>query len=159
VLVFGLFLNNFKLLQYPIVRKFLSFDRLTEVTKEMKLMTAETAFIIRTFFFLLFGYSIDLISLKSWEVVIIGFTIICVIILFRLFFLRFFLKITSAPLTLIAPRGLITILLYYSIPEQQRIENLSEGVLFLVIVFTGIMMTIGLMLHRETPEESFEKII
>jgi hypothetical protein len=82
-----------------------------------------------------------------------------VIILFRLFFLRFFLKITSAPLTLIAPRGLITILLYYSIPEQQRIENLSEGVLFLVIVFTGIMMTIGLMLHRETPEESFEKII
>jgi len=159
VLVFGLFLNNFRLLNYPIIRNFFSFERLTDVTKEMKLMTAETAFIIRTFFFLLFGYSINLVSLKNWEVVIIGFVIITVIILFRLFFLRLFLKITSAPLMLIAPRGLITILLYYSIPEQQRIQNLSEGVLFVVIVLSGIMMTIGLMLHKETPESQLEKIL
>lgn len=54
VLCFGLVLNNFRLFDYPFVHTFLSFDRLSDVTKELKLMTAETAFIIRTFFFLLF---------------------------------------------------------------------------------------------------------
>lgn len=88
-----------------------------------------------------------------------GLIIIGITLVLRFFFLRFALKISSAPLTLIAPRGLITILLFYSIPESQRIENLSEGVLFIVIVFTGLMMTIGLLLNKQNPKENVEDII
>jgi NhaP-type Na+/H+ or K+/H+ antiporter len=159
VLCFGLVLNNFRLFNYPIVRKLLSFDRLNDVNKELKLMTAETAFIIRTFFFLLFGYSVDLALLKSTEVLLIGLAIISLTIVLRFFFLRFLLKINSAPLTLIAPRGLITVLLFYSIPEAQRMQGLSEGVLFIVIVFTGLAMTIGLLLSRQSQKERIEDII
>lgn len=159
VLCFGLVLNNFRLFDYPIVHKFLSFDRLRDVTKEMKLMTAETAFIIRTFFFLLFGYSMDLSLLKSSEVISIGFVIIVLTILLRFVFLRVFLKIKSAPIMLIAPRGLITILLFYSIPESQRLHDLSEGVLFIVIVFTSLLMTVGLLLTKQTLKENIEDVI
>ena len=159
VLFFGLVLNNFKLLDYPVVHKYFSFERLNEVTKEMKLMTAETAFIIRTFFFLLFGYSINLHLLLSKEVLIMGLVIITITIILRFVFLKYFLKISSAPLTLMAPRGLITILLFYSIPENQRLHDLSEGVLFIVIVFTSLMMTVGLLFYKQTLKERIEDVI
>lgn len=159
VLCFGLVLNNFRFFDYPIVHRFLSFDKLNDVSKELKLMTAETAFIIRTFFFLIFGYSINLALLKSQEVIIVGLVIIAITIFVRFIFLKFFLKINSAPLTLIAPRGLITILLFYSIPVEQRMEELSDGVLFMVIVFTGLAMTAGLLLNRQTPKEEIADVI
>jgi hypothetical protein len=69
------------------------------------------------------------------------------------------IKIRSTPLTLIAPRGLITILLFYSIPAQQRILQLSEGVLFVVIVLTSLMMTIGLLMSKKQHTEKIEELI
>ncbi|CAN5484493.1 hypothetical protein BH09BAC3_BH09BAC3_36400 [soil metagenome] len=159
VLCFGLVLNNFRAFNFVIVRKLLSFDKLTDVNREIKLMTAETAFIIRTFFFLLFGYSISIELISTKEVILMGITIITITLLLRFFFLKFFLKINSAPLMLIAPRGLITILLFYSIPASQRLEQLSEGVLFVVIVLTGVMMTVGLMLNKQKVEEKAEDLI
>jgi hypothetical protein len=59
----------------------------------------------------------------------------------------------------ITPRGLITILLFYSIPVGQRMEKLSEGVLFIVIGFTAVMMTVGLLIDKETAKERMEEII
>jgi NhaP-type Na+/H+ or K+/H+ antiporter len=125
----------------------------------MKLITAETAFIIRTFFFLLFGFSIDLELLVTSEVILIGLAVIATTILLRFVFFKFVLKINSTPLMLIAPRGLITVLLFYSIPESQRMAGLSEGVLFLVIVFTGLMMTLGLLLNKQSPREEIQDVI
>jgi Kef-type K+ transport system membrane component KefB len=159
VLCFGLVLNNFKLFDYPQVHKFLSFNKLNDVTKELKLMTAETAFIIRTFFFLLFGYSLNMSLLKSQDVIIVGLLIIALTIFLRFIFLKFLLKVDSTPLSLIAPRGLITILLFYSIPKEQRLAELSEGVLFIVIVLTGLSMTIGLLLTKQSPKEKIEDVI
>lgn len=159
VLCFGLVLNNFTYFDHRIVHKFLSLERLSDVTKELKTMTTETAFIIRTFFFILFGFSISLELLQSRDVVTVGLLIISVTILLRFLFLRFLLKMISAPLMLIAPRGLITILLFYSIPENQRLADLSEGVLFIVIVLTGLAMTVGLLLNKQSPKENIEDVI
>jgi len=159
VLCFGLVLNNFGHFYHPLIGKYLSLEKLKDVSKELKLMTVETAFIIRTFFFLLFGYSINLSLLASQEVLLIGAAIIAITLLLRFVFLHYFLKINSAPLTLIAPRGLITILLFYSIPEDQKLQSLSEGVLFIVIVFTGLMMTLGLLLNKQNPKERIEDVI
>lgn len=159
VMAFGLAINNFKLFDFPIVHKFLSFEKLGEVSREMKMMTGETAFIIRTFFFLLFGFSIDIHLLESQEVLLMGVAIIGVTLIIRLLFLKYLLKIASTPLALITPRGLITILLFYSIPESMRIEKLSEGVLFVVIVLTSLAMTVGLLISRKHTPESVEEII
>jgi NhaP-type Na+/H+ or K+/H+ antiporter len=159
VLCFGLVMNNFKLFTFPVVRQHVPFQKLDDALKELKVMTVETAFIIRTFFFLLFGYSVDVALLTSREVLVIGVIIIVLTLVVRSTFLKFLLRISSAPLALIAPRGLITILLFYSIPENMRIENLSEGVLFVVIALTAIAMTIGLLLSKKHSTESMEEII
>jgi NhaP-type Na+/H+ or K+/H+ antiporter len=159
VLFFGLALNNFQHLRRWIPERFASPDRLIEISRELKLVTAETAFIIRTFFFLLFGFSVDVTLLWKQEVLIAGLVIVAITVLLRFIFLRYFLKVTSAPITLIAPRGLITVILFYSIPENMRIEAFSEGILFIVIFATGIMMTIGLIIHRKDPIKKIDEVL
>jgi hypothetical protein len=160
VLVFGLVLNNFHLLDHALTRRLFSFERIKDISEEIKVMTMETAFIIRTFFFLLFGYSINLALLVNSEVVIVGLIIMAITLVLRFIFLHYILRNISVPLALIAPRGLITVLLFYSIPATQRLEKLSEGVLFMVIVFTSLSMTIGLLLRRkDPPQEKIEDVI
>jgi NhaP-type Na+/H+ or K+/H+ antiporter len=159
VLFFGLALSNFRYLSRWIPERFASFDRLADISKELRLVTAETAFIIRTFFFLLFGYSIQMTLLLKQEVWITGLIIVVITVLLRFAFLRYFLKVTSAPLTLIAPRGLITVILFYSIPKSMQIKSFSEGVLFIVIFATGIMMTLGLILHKKDPAKKIDEVI
>ncbi|HEX5167893.1 MAG TPA: cation:proton antiporter [Cyclobacteriaceae bacterium] len=159
VLFFGLALNNFKYLSRWIPDRFASLDRLTDISKELRLVTAETAFIIRTFFFLLFGYSVDMALLLQKEVLIAGLIIVVITVLIRFVFLRYILKVTSAPLTLIAPRGLITVILFYSIPEHLRIEAFSEGILFIVIFATGIMMTVGLAINKQDPFKKIDEVM
>lgn len=151
VLCFGLVLSNYKLLNFPRIRLVLSFDKLNDVLGELKMMTAETAFIIRTFFFLLFGYTMNLTLLQSQEVVVVGLIIIVLILGLRYLFLRLTLPKHASSLTFIAPRGLITILLFYSIPAEERLPQVSDGILFLLIVLTGVAMFIGLMVSDKTP--------
>ncbi len=159
VLCFGLVLNNFNSFGFPIVHRFISFGKLADVAKELKVMTTETAFIIRTFFFLLFGYTINLALITTQEVLVTGFGFILLTIILRFIFIHYFLKIRSTPLSLIAPRGLITILLFNSIPVTDRIESLSEGVLFVVIGLTSIVMTIGLLISHAQAKEKIEDTI
>lgn len=158
VLFFGLVLNNFRYLSRWIPERYVSFDRLTDISKELKLVTAETAFIIRTFFFLLFGFSVQMELLLKQEVFITGLIIVTITVLLRFIFLRYFLKVTSAPITLIAPRGLITVILFYSIPQSMHIEAFSEGILFIVIFATGIIMTIGLILNKQKQIEKIDEV-
>jgi len=159
VLCFGLFLNNVGHLNFPLIQRHLSLVRLTVASRELKAMTAETAFIIRTFFFLMFGYTVDLSLLATQEVIITGLGLILITGILRFVFLKYLLGVKSTLLALIAPRGLITILLFFSIPEEKRLEALSEGVLFIVIGLTALMMAIGLMINKEQPSEAAEDVI
>ena len=45
----------------------------------------------------------------------------------------------------VAPRGLITVLLFFSIPAQHALESFNQGILVFVIIATGIIMTIGMI--------------
>jgi hypothetical protein len=56
------------------------------------------------------------------------------------------------PELFIAPKGLISVLLFYSIPQRLLIGEVSENILFVVILFTGIMMMIGLQLAHRAPD-------
>ncbi len=46
---------------------------------------------------------------------------------------------------LIAPRGLVTILLFHKIVEHTGIIPFNEGILALVIIGTNLMMMLGLI--------------
>jgi Kef-type K+ transport system membrane component KefB len=137
ILVFGLVLNNAEPFLKGWITGFLDPGKLNSVNRELKGMTAELAFLIRTFFFLLFGYSIDLSLIVSMPVVITGSIIILVILLIRYVFLRYISRTNVFPELFIAPRGLITVILFYSIPAQLTSDKFNEGVLSFVILVSG----------------------
>ena len=62
----------------------------------------------------------------------------------------------------IAPRGLITILLFLSIPASQTIEIANNSLIIQVIILTALVMMVGLMSTKnrkkkaDLPEEKSE---
>ena len=55
ILIFGLIINNNKLFFRGKLSKYLKVDAINDILKNFKLITIETAFVIRTFFFVFFG--------------------------------------------------------------------------------------------------------
>ncbi|MBC6605962.1 cation:proton antiporter [Hymenobacter sp. BT188] len=152
VLAFGLAVNNAELFLRGPLRRLLHPERLAEELHQFKSITAESAFLIRTFFFLLFGYSITLTNLISVTLLWQGLLIVAVLTVIRFFYLRYIAKSDLIPELFIAPKGLISILLFYSIPDNHLIGQVSENILFVVILLTGLLMMVGLMLARKEPE-------
>lgn len=149
ILVFGLVLNNAEPFLKGWITGFLDPGKLNSVNRELKGMTAELAFLIRTFFFLLFGYSIDLSLIVSMPVVITGSIIILVILLIRYVFLRYISRTNVFPELFIAPRGLITVILFYSIPAQLTSDKFNEGVLSFVILVSGLILMLGILFSKQ----------
>lgn len=182
ILVFGLFLNNIRLLTFKSFSNFfnkmvpasneradeskgmlrsrwLSFKRIADpasIEKELapfKQLVTEVTFIIRSFFFILFGYYLNLPSLLNIESLVWSLGITAFILISR----ALYFKVARFPfdaIVFVAPRGLITILLFLSINEANRVPQLNEGFLFQIILFTSFIMMMGLMNHRvETPVE------
>ena len=50
-----------------------------------------------------------------------------------------------SPQLYIAPRGLITVLLFYAIPAEAIIEGFEPGILLFVIIGTSLIMTGGMI--------------
>lgn len=152
VLAFGLAVNNAELFLRGPLRRLLHPERLATELHQFKSITAESAFLIRTFFFLLFGYSITLGNLISMTLLWQGLLIVAVLTVIRFFYLRYIAKSDLIPELFIAPKGLISVLLFYSIPEAHLIGQVSENILFVVILLTGLLMMVGLLLARKEPE-------
>ena len=153
VLVFGLAVNNASLiLRGPRLQRWLHPEQLAAELHPLKSITAESAFLIRTFFFLLFGFSITLSTLISGTLLLQGLLIVAVLTVIRYLYLRFVAKSDLIPELFIAPKGLITVLLFYSIPAHHHLGEVGESLLFVVILLTGVMMMIGLQLTKKEPQ-------
>ena len=61
--------------------------------------------------------------------------------------------IPFSPLLFIAPRGLITILLFLSIEPVQAIPLINESLIIQVIVLTAFVMMFGLMKNKHTKDK------
>ena len=143
VFVFGMILGNFTYLT-KVLR--LKVDHVIDTASELaqfKLIVDESAFLLRTFFFIAFGYSINVESLLSLNVLMVGVPIVLILLGIRFVYLNFIVRTHVFPELFIAPKGLITILLFYSIPQNLLIASISEGVLLFVIIATGMLMIIG----------------
>ncbi len=147
ILLFGLFLGNVDELQNNRFIQKLQPEILTREVKKFKELTAESTFLIRTLFFLLFGYLIQLSELFNPETISWAGGIVGGIYLIRLVFLLLF-KLPIMPLWFIAPRGLITILLFLTLPLSQQIPLANRSLIIQVIVLTALIMMLGVMLTR-----------
>ena len=170
ILIFGLVLNNYNLFFRGILKDFV-FEKNVNITlKDFTVVTTESAFVVRTFFFILFGWSVSIISLFDYRVWLIGVPIIIIIYLVRSFILFAFnatVKLKNInPVLFLAPRGLITVLLFYSAKDIVNITILGQsnfdfgGVLLFVILTSCLIMSWSLVAEKKRLEiqkkEDFE---
>lgn len=149
VLVFGLVLNNSRIIFRGKLRKVLPRESIKPIVDQLKVITAETSFLLRTFFFILFGYSIQLKVLVEQEVWQLGSLIVLALLAVRFIYLRLILKTHLFPELLLMPRGLITILLFYSIPADKALASFNGGVIFFVVSVTSVLMMVGILLFKK----------
>ncbi len=116
ILVFGLMIENRQLFFRGFMKKYLDEQSLNNIYLNFKLVTIESAFVVRTFFFVVFGMTLVLGSLLSLRVLGVSLLILLAIYGLRYVLLMAFLNDFRKKLLFMAPRGLITILLFYAIP-------------------------------------------
>jgi Na+:H+ antiporter len=159
ILVFGLLMNNWHLINVPKVNALFPQQRVNEATHLLHSITAESSFLIRTFFFLIFGYSINLNAIASSNIIAIGSVIVVILLLIRYLYLRFFIKESIYPEVFFIPRGLITVMLFYKIPTSYHPEKLQGGILFFIVIVTGLIMMLGMIFYKKKETEIVEEQI
>jgi len=148
ILIFGVILNNYKIFFKGGLMKLLDKDRAEEILGDFKIITAESAFVVRTFFFIIFGWSVYLSSLLSFKVIGLGLIILTVIYVVRVIILFVFNGKGIVPQVFLAPRGLITILLFFAIPKELSLGVKFQGVLLFIILGSCLIMTWSLITHK-----------
>lgn len=149
ILIFGLMLKNSQLVFRGALANRISRMELKMMEKNFHIITRETAFVLRTFFFIVFGLSMELTSLLDVRALVTSIGITAVMFIVRyILLLKFGRKMGSALLT-IAPRGLITVLLFYSIPSELISPNFPTSVILYVVIFTSLIMTFGLIREQK----------
>ena len=148
IFIFGLFMSNVKSLLPPFLIKYLNLEESEKGLHEFHILTAESTFLVRTFFFLFFGFSISLSQFNSLEPFLYGALIFFIMLFLRhLYFMIGSFKLNTAPLVYMAPRGLISILLFLQIYEISfpfvRSEWIDERTLLVVILLSMVVLILG----------------
>ena len=157
IFIFGIFLSNFTNLIPKSLKKYIKTDDIKKSDlHEFHLLTAESTFLVRTFFFLFFGFSIPLESFVEFEPYIIGATVLLIMYGVRYFYLALVLNDEeSKPLLYFSPRGLITILLFLSISDYdiQKSNIVDEKVLLVIIIASMLIMIQGSIKRTKKEDE------
>ena len=158
IFIFGIFMSNVKSLLPRFLRNYLDFDATRKEIQEFHILTAESTFLVRTFFFLFFGFSIQLSNFKSIIPFFYGLIIFLIMFLIRYMYITFTsLKIKPSPLVYMSPRGLISILLFIQLKDVSFISldqsPIDERVLLIVILSSMLVMLLGTMKKQKDKEE------
>lgn len=155
VLLVGLLLNNSQLLG----RRFKSNPAYAGDLEAFKHLTAEFTFAVRSFFFVLLGFAtapVDLLEPSAWLLAVL---VVALCVLLRWPVLRFVARESAEPLLWFAPRGLITVLLFLSIPPELGISGFPAAGLMLVILMWALLLTWGVMRTRSEEKPAAVEII
>ncbi|MBW4051343.1 MAG: sodium:proton antiporter [Proteobacteria bacterium] len=143
VLLFGLMLNNKEVLdRVPPLRSVA--EKISPATVgEFKVLVQELTFAVRGFFFFLLGYSTnlsDLAVLRSWAA--------CAVVLIIVYGVRQVLLRTIEPqlaasLAWIAPRGLLTVMLYLQAVQMIPLPRYLDGTVRLVIILSATILALS----------------
>ncbi len=148
IMIFGLFLGNLDEMKHIRFINRLRPEVLNDEAQRFKKLTGEATFLVRSLFFILFGFLIETSELINTDNILwSGITVALI------YFVRFIqLKASNMRLRhllFIAPRGLITILLYLSVQPTDRIPLVNKPVIIQVIVLTSILMMPGVISKGE----------
>jgi cell volume regulation protein A len=162
VLIFGVILNNYQSVFRGFLSKIIDYKSVDAIQDGFKIIIQESAFVVRTFFFILFGYYVSLESLLNIEVIIISMVLLGTIYIVRFLVLLPTLRTSTWPELFLSPRGLITILLFFSIPENLVGDNvllqafhadIIPGIFLFIILGSALFMSNALIGFKKLEEE------
>ena len=154
IFIFGIFLGNGGNLLPRFMTKSINIEETKKSLHEFHVLTSESTFLVRTFFFLFFGFSITIDSFIS--PIPYFYAIAILVIMFgarHLYFSISKLNFKTAPLVFMSPRGLISILLFLQLEALNDVtlktHIIDERVLLLVILLSMLIMLLGTLKKRE----------
>ncbi len=159
IFIFGIFLSNVHSLLPRFLRNYLDLEATEKEIHEFHILTAESTFIVRTFFFLFFGFSIQISEFTSSTPLVFGLLIFLLMFALRYtYFTVSSLRIKPGPLVYMSPRGLISILLFIQLKEVSFLKldesPIDERVLLIVILCSMLVMLLGTMKKQKVEENS-----
>jgi cell volume regulation protein A len=166
VLIFGIILNNYESVFRGVLSKIIDPERVNSIQDGFKIIIQESAFVVRTFFFILFGYYVSLESLLNVEVIIISIVLLAIIYIVRFLVLLPTLRTSTWPELFLSPRGLITILLFFSIPENLVVDypaltefhaNTIPGIFLFIILGSALFMSNALIGFKKIESKKLEE--
>jgi Kef-type K+ transport system membrane component KefB len=151
ILLFGISIGNLdKLKRISILQSLYTGSLDKEVTR-FREITSEATFLIRSLFFLMFGFLVETSEILNADSLQRAFCIVGVILIIR----ALQLKLTGQkifPLVFIAPRGLITILLFLTISPLDKIGFVNQNLILQIVVITTLIMMIGTLSPNKEQE-------
>lgn len=160
IFIFGIFLSNLNQLLPRFLRRYLDIEQTEKGLHEFHILTAESTFIVRTFFFLFFGFSIQITAFTSLNPILYGLLLFAIMLVLRyLYFAISRVQLKPTALVYMSPRGLISILLFIQLKEVTFIETqnspIDERVLLIIILSSMLVMLMG-TLKKKTNSENEE---
>lgn len=155
ILIFGVFLRNLPMilntrLGTKCFAKHLNHLTIHKNLHSMQDLIEDLGFIVRSIFFVLLGYSIKLSGLMSLKVILLGLMIVLAIYAVRWVVVHHTLRSDVLLATTMAPRGLITVLLFFQIPDELQSQLFDEGITFFVVIISTLIMSGGLFYRNYT---------
>lgn len=152
ILLFGLFLGNLdEFKRYKWIEK-LQPEKLKKEVHQFSDIATEAAFLVRALFFILFGFLMETSEIINTDTLKWAVGIVIGIFIIRAVFLKL-AKIELQPLLFLAPRGLITILLFYSINPWQQISIVNKSLIIQIILLSSLAMMFGVMFSKKDKAE------
>lgn len=144
VLMLGLILNNPHVFaRFSWLRGIVTDAEFSVTVREFRSLTAELTFAVRGLFFVLLGYWTDMDSVGHWGAWLGAALLLLGIYGSRYLLLRLLRVDLSAALTWLAPRGLISVLLYVSAKDVVQAPPYLDGALTLVVLLSSLAMSLG----------------
>ncbi len=151
ILVFGLFLGNIdEMKRFKWIERFRPEKLQTEVDK-FKEVTFEATFLVRATFFMLFGFLMQPSEILNPVTFPLAGAIVGGILIVRMIMLKIS-GLAVMPLLFIAPRGLITILLFLAIVPEQSLPIANKSLVIQTVILSVLTMMIGLMFSKKEAE-------
>jgi len=150
VLVCGLLINNPHLITWHAKVRSLHTGDYDQTLREFKGLVAELTFATKSFFFLLLGYWTNveqMLSVEAWLVAAAG---LAAIFSSRWVILKLLRQEAVAQLVWIAPRGLVTVLLFLSARDTGKLDAFPFGAVMLIVLITAAITALA---HREAAHQ------
>lgn len=143
ILVCGLLLNNTHLLApfrrlAPLLRP--GYDT---TLRDFKGLVVELTFAVKSFFFLMLGYWTDLSAMTDWRAWAVMVAALGFIYPVRYALLRLARQPDASQLVWVAPRGLITVLLFLTAATTPGFESFPFGAIMLLVLSTAALTALS----------------